>query len=45
MAADTRSIALELARAARADPPDEARLRMLLGNLDNSCSTCHNADP
>lgn len=44
MAADTRSIALELARAARADTPDEAQLTMLFANLDTSCSTCHEAD-
>ena len=44
MAADTRSIALELARAAGADKPDEARLTTLFANLDTSCSTCHNAD-
>jgi hypothetical protein len=44
MAADTRSIALELARAARADTPDEVQLTMLFANLDTSCGTCHNAD-
>ncbi|RKY20103.1 MAG: hypothetical protein DRQ55_08745 [Planctomycetota bacterium] len=44
MAADTRSIALELARAARADMPDEAQLATLFETLDNSCSTCHDAD-
>ncbi len=44
MAADTRSIALELSRAARAEVPDEAQLKALFTNLDNSCSTCHDAD-
>jgi hypothetical protein len=44
MAADTRSIALELVRAARADAPDEAKLSTLFENLDTSCATCHNAD-
>lgn len=44
MAADTRSIALQLARAARAEEADDAQLTMLLANLDNSCSTCHDAE-
>lgn len=43
-AADTRSIALDLARAARADPPEEARLATLLTKLDTSCVTCHDAE-
>jgi len=44
MAADTRSISLELAREARADTPNEAQLGMLITQLDNSCTTCHESD-
>jgi hypothetical protein len=44
MATDTRSIALQLASAARADTPDEALLTKLFTNLDTSCDTCHEAD-
>ncbi len=44
MASNTRSIALELAREARADTPDEAQLGMLITQLDMSCATCHEAD-
>ncbi len=41
MAVDTRVIALELARAARAETPDEARITTLFADLDNSCGACH----
>lgn len=44
MAADTRSIALDLARAARAEIVDEDRLTALFATLDHSCSTCHDAN-
>ncbi|MCB9898532.1 MAG: hypothetical protein H6825_11050 [Planctomycetes bacterium] len=43
MAADTRAIALELARAARADMPDESRFTTLIATLEASCNACHDA--
>jgi hypothetical protein len=44
MAGDTRSIAVDMARTARADIVDEGRLATLLADLDTSCATCHDAD-
>ncbi len=44
MAADTGSIALDLARATRADTPDEDLITKLVINLDISCTTCHDAN-
>ncbi|MFT7463384.1 MAG: hypothetical protein ACI9EF_001728 [Pseudohongiellaceae bacterium] len=44
MAANTRTIAIELARAARSETPDEALLGALFTKLDNSCATCHESD-
>jgi len=44
MADSTRTIALELASAARADVVDEMQLATLMANLDTSCGTCHDAD-
>lgn len=44
MAANTGAIALELAREARADTPNEAQLGMLITQLDNSCATCHESE-
>jgi len=44
MAGNTRSIALELSREARADSPDEAQLSRLFTQLDNSCATCHESE-
>ena len=43
MAGDTRTLALDLARAARADEPAEETLWELVTALDTSCSTCHDA--
>jgi hypothetical protein len=44
MAGNTRSIALDLARTARAEIVDEGRLETLFAALDTSCSTCHDSD-
>jgi len=44
MAAATRTIALELAGAARAATPDEAALETLFKKLDRSCEACHDSD-
>ena len=44
MADSTRTIALELASAARADVVGEMQLATLMANLDTSCGTCHDAD-
>jgi len=44
MAADTRSIALAIARGARAETPDEGRLGTLVDELESSCKRCHDVD-
>jgi cytochrome c556 len=44
MAANTGSIALDVARTARADIVDEGRLKTLYAQLDTSCATCHDSD-
>jgi len=44
MAANTGAIALEMGRTARAEIPDEDKLRTLFTKLDTSCATCHDSD-
>ena len=44
MAGATRTIALDLSRAARAESPDEDRMAALIKDLDTSCATCHESD-
>lgn len=44
MAANTRSLALDVALEARAAAPDEMELGTLVMQLDRSCATCHDSD-
>ena len=44
MAGNTRALALDLAREARADTPNETTLETLIAQLDQSCATCHDSD-